>query len=205
MPLLPELRRSDKLFIQPWSTREPLPRAQGFAPHAEHWRYPQNYCICPACPFPCCIPSPATAFPCTDNHESVTFSPSHKHIANHSDHVSSMLHPRLGEPASFVHAECVVLVSYLVRLRESPNSIYCFDLPHAAMHSPKFDALIAPRFSYTAASWSSTTDTSPALPLSYTRAPSTSPIASVKRSFSSAPSGCPLVMFAECFSKSSSD
>lgn len=75
--VLARSRRSDKLFGQPWTIRKLIPRAQGFAPHAEHWRYPQNYCICPACP-PCCIPSqPCLSLAPTTTDPSL-FPPSHK-------------------------------------------------------------------------------------------------------------------------------
>jgi len=125
----PRSPRSDKLpryslLIQPWPKTPLANRSQGFAPHAEHWRYPQNYCICPACPLPCCVP--ATPFPLHQNTQIHHFFTVSQSIANHSIHVSSMLPPQLGEPASFVHAGCSVLVSYLVRLRESPQLRCCF-------------------------------------------------------------------------------
>lgn len=68
---------------------------------------------------------PALLFPAVALDQQIPhiFFESHKHFANHANRVSSMLPPQSGEPASFVHAECIVLVSYLVRLRESPNSV----------------------------------------------------------------------------------
>jgi hypothetical protein len=74
------------------------------------------------------------------NHRSVTFfTVSQAHCKSFNPRFI-MLPPQLGEPASFVHVESIILVSYLVRLCESPQTPFvCLpDLPHAdAMHSLK--------------------------------------------------------------------
>jgi hypothetical protein len=141
MPLLEKPQRSDKLSTQPRYTREPLPRAQGFAPHAEHWQIPTTLLHLPCLSTSLLHPIASHCFSLTPT----TTDPSLFHrLTSTLQIIQSMFHQCFLLDWERLLLLCTPSMSswyqYLVRLRGSPQLrlLFCLTcLPHVAMHSLK--------------------------------------------------------------------